>query len=86
MKTMRIAIFRLASGVDHIGTETTEKWSTDTVRVSEYVDVEFPPVDESVAARAIELQRKATIEYHRRELAKLVGPVEVAQLAKRQAE
>ena len=86
MKTMRIAIFRLASGCDHIGTETTEKYSKDVVRTSEYVDVEFPPIDESVAARALEEQRQASIEYHRRELAKLVSEPVSVTLLKRQAE
>ncbi len=87
MKTMRrIALFRLGSGTEHIATDVTEKYSPDVVRVSEYVDVEFAPVDESLVAEALERQRQATIAYHRGELAKLAGSAEVVSLAKRQAE
>ncbi len=88
----RIALFRLVSGTEHVATEPTEKYSPDAVRISEYEDVEFRPVDEARVAEAMEQQRQASIAFHRAELAKLVNEpptlvaVDPVGLAKRQAE
>lgn len=52
----RLALFKsMEHGVEITGDRNTEKYSQNYVRISEYVDVEFPPLqDEHVVRQQVE--------------------------------
>lgn len=53
---MKVALFKsMEYGIEMVSTQATEKYSNGYVRISEYVDVDFPPLqDEAVVRQQIE--------------------------------
>lgn len=53
---MKVALFKsMEYGAEITGDESTEKYCRNYVRTSEYIDVEFPPLqDEAVVRQQIE--------------------------------
>jgi hypothetical protein len=79
---MRIAAFRYI-GMDVVttGTEHLESYSDSYVRISEYVDVDFPPI-----SAEDEVQRQTAALSKLREKVELDYTTKIAEIEKQQAQ
>lgn len=78
----KLALFNTPQGTTWACEENTEKYNFDYVRVSEYVEVEFPALSlEARQAQLIKLEaaRTAATNYYQRELANIQKRAESLQ-------
>lgn len=81
---MKLALFKTShpNGKPFAADELTEKYSSDALRISEYVEVEFPPL--SLEARQaqlakVESAREAARAYYERQVKEINAQAEALQ-------